>query len=192
MAEGTDGPKSGPSSDDLIRQARTPYTAPSTEPPPAPAPSDPGIPTASPAADPAAADSKSRREPLARPADGIGDQPTFDPAPIPSHGTQYETADPSFLQQYGKLLLFGGIGLAVLLYAVLDKTKSVEDLSVGDCLLMPETDEISSVESIDCDSGHELEVFALVTLPDGKDAPYPGRDAVGDTVHGECLSKFQA
>ena len=187
MTDRTDGSEPGLSSEDLIRQARMPYAAPETDAPTS-APTESTEYSGLPAPDPTVDSYESRPDPVSRPADGIAVEPT---QAAPWDGAPYETTQPSFLRRYGKFMLFGAIGLGVLLFGVLDKTKNVEDLSVGDCLLMPEADEISSVESTDCTSDHELEVFALVTVPDGDDAPYPGEDALGDQIFEECLVHFQ-
>ena len=65
-------------------------------------------------------------------------------------------------------------------------------LAVGDCLLMPENEEIASVESADCEEPHELEVFALVSLPEGNDAPYPGDLELAELMFEQCLNQFES
>ncbi len=72
-----------------------------------------------------------------------------------------------------------------------DKTKSVEALSVGDCLLMPTEEEITDVESADCDGEHELEVFAIVSLSAASGSPYPGDDAVINSIMDLCMPRFE-
>lgn len=187
MSDRTDGSEPGLSSEDLIRQARMPYETSATDAPStgtalesthySPSTPDPVIDSYEP-----------RPDRVSRPADGIATEPI---QAAPWDGGAHQASRPSFLRRHGKLVLFGAIGLGVIVYGMLDKTKNVEDLSIGDCLLMPEVEEISSVESTDCASDHELEVFALITVPDGKDAPYPGEDALGDRVFEECLSQFE-
>jgi hypothetical protein len=59
-------------------------------------------------------------------------------------------------------------------------------LSVGDCVL-----EMGSgsdpFRTVPCAQPHAAEVYAVFELPDG---PFPGEDAVFDTVHRECLARF--
>ena len=54
------------------------------------------------------------------------------------------------------------------------------------------TVEIKDVTTLPCTDPHEGEVFAVVTHPAAKDAPYPGDDAVADFASGECLTRFPA
>lgn len=191
MTDRTEGSDSGLSSEELIRQARMPYEAPTDASETAVAPEPPYSPPAT-AEPPPAARFEPPPQQIHRPADGIGGQYADAPLPPASwDGTAPTPPQRSLFQRYGKLAVFAIIGLGVILYGVLDKTKDVEDLAVGDCLLMPETEEISSVETIDCASGHELEVFALIKVPDGRDAPYPGEDTLADTIFEECLLRFQ-
>ena len=143
MTDKTDGSDPGLSSEDLIRQARAPYEGPTSEAPPAAA-TEPTSYSASSAPEPPRYETRS--DELTRPADGIADRYTVDPVPAADpYGTTYEAHRPSFLQRYGKFVLYGVIGLGVILFNVLDKTTDVDDLAIGDCLLEPsETDLIQS------------------------------------------------
>lgn len=188
MTDRTDASEPALSSEDLIRQARMPYEAPASDAPSSGAALEPSDYSARPTPEPAIDGYEATPDRVARPADRIATEPI---QAAPWDGGPLQATEPSLLQRYGKFMLFGAIGLGVIVFGMLDKTKNVEDLSVGDCLLMPEIEEISSVESTDCASEHELEVFALVTVPDGKDAPYPGEEALGDRIFEECLSRFQ-
>lgn len=52
-------------------------------------------------------------------------------------------------------------------------TTSVDRLAVGDCLAgLPTEDTVLTVDTARCDEVHAAEVFAVLTLPDGK---FPGR-----------------
>ena len=187
MTDRTDGTDAS-SSEDLIRQAREAYDSSEDMTPPAP-PAD---------ADTwAAAESSYTAEPDAttRPSDYV--RAEYQPAAAapttapPGGAVTYEAQRPSFFQRFGGLL----VGLAVvggfIAFAAFDRTTSVEDLAVGDCLRMPDSEEISSVESAPCAEAHELEVFALVTIGESSIAPYPGEDAVADAVFELCLPRFQ-
>lgn len=190
MTDRTDG--TGPSSsEDLIRQARQGYE-PSA---PASAESAPAAPPASPAS--AVESSYSRvdvEEPLSRPSDYIRSDyqdPGVAGSPdVPAGGVTYQAQRPSFFSRFGGLLLVGLIVIGFIAFSAFDKTKAVDDLAVGDCLLMPENEEITSVESTECTEAHELEVFHLVTLTDSNSTPYPGEDAVFNRIMDQCVNSF--
>ncbi len=192
MTDRTDGSEPGLSSEDLIRQARMPYEPPAAETHstgttiesndyPAPA-TEPAIESYTPET------YAPQPDPVSRPADGLGGDPI---QPAPWDGGPQQAVQPSIFQRYGKLMLFGAIGLGVILFGVLDKTKNVEDLAVGDCLLMPAEGTFFSVESTDCAADHQLEVFALVTVPGDEDAPYPGDELLWVSTFEECLLHFE-
>ncbi len=70
-------------------------------------------------------------------------------------------------------------------------------LQTGDCFrssagTASRTVEIKDVTTVPCADTHDAEVFAVVTHPAPKDAPYPGDDAVADFASGECLTLFPA
>ena len=186
MTDRTDGTDTS-SSDDLIRQAREAYVSSEVAP-------------AAPAADTstwAAAESSPAAEAgaITRPSDYVRAEyqtPATTPQPAPAGGAvTYEARRPSFFQRFGGLL----VGLAVvggfIAFASFDRTTSVDDLAVGDCLRMPNSEEISSVESAPCADDHELEVFATVVLAESTVAPYPGEDAVANAVFELCLPRFE-
>ena len=106
-------------------------------------------------------------------------------------GVTYEAQKQPFIRRYGGLLLvvLAVAGLAV--FSALDKTKSADDLAVGDCLLYPEADEFESIESIDCSEPHDVEVIALVDLPGERGAPYPGIFAIGEQIIERCIPLFE-
>ena len=68
-------------------------------------------------------------------------------------------------------------------------------LQTGDCFRSSagttgRTVEIKDVTTIPCAETHDGEVFAVVTHPAAKGAPYPGDDAVADFASSECLTRF--
>jgi putative regulator of septum formation len=70
-------------------------------------------------------------------------------------------------------------------------------LQTGDCFhssagTSARTVEIKDATTVPCSEAHEGEVFATVTHPAAKDAPYPGDDAVSDFASSECLTQFPA
>ncbi len=194
------------SSEDLIRQARRAYdpstfdrvhsdepaAAPTTEttaPRPAP-PSDDLSAEVAAARSPFETQSTPGSDRVTRPADLI--QSDYQPAPgVPGSPTTLEAPPRRFFQRFGGVLVAVAIGLGFVVFNMLDKTTSVEDLAIGDCLLMPSSQEITSVESADCTGDHELEVFAVVTLSNSLAAPYPGDDAVAQSVFDRCLLHFE-
>lgn len=188
MTDRNDGSDAS-SSEDLIRQAREAYDV-STDAPVASSHED------APASAPAyAADTTGNADTITRPSDYVRseyqtDAYAPDAAPIGGAVT-YEAQKPSFFQRFGGLTIGAIVILGFVLFSMFDRTKNIEDLAVGDCLRMPETGEISSVESADCTEDHELEVFALVTLAESSTAPYPGEDAVATAIFELCLPRFE-
>lgn len=63
--------------------------------------------------------------------------------------------------------------------------------TIGDCINIPDGDEISDYESVDCEEAHDAEVFALPQHPDGEDAPYPGADALEAFAEERCVAAFE-
>lgn len=175
----------GSSSEDLIRQARQAYEPTSAVAPEAPPRSEPAPPRSAPGtgADGAA---------MNRPSDYVRSDYQVEPAPVPpGDGTTYVAQRPSFFQRFGGLLVGLAIVVGFIVFNIFDRTTDVDALAIGDCLRMPDAEEISSVESADCADPHELEVFGLVTLTQGGNAPYPGEDAVAEAIFELCLPRFQ-
>jgi hypothetical protein len=65
-----------------------------------------------------------------------------------------------------------------------------ENLRPGDCGDVPESELWLSVTVHPCDIPHDFEVYALVTLPDGPDAGFPGLATVAAAAEQECYSRF--
>ena len=117
--------------------------------------------------------------------------PVTAPGNMPPGGAvTYQAQRPSFLSRFGGLLVGAAVVVGFIAFAAFDRTTDIEDLAVGDCLRMPDAEEISAVESAPCAEDHELEVFALVTLPESVVAPYPGEDAVANAIFELCLPRF--
>lgn len=193
----TTGGSDASSSDDLIRQAREAYVPGANPPATQPAPARQDDQVAGYAAGETATDT-AQQQAMSRPADYVRSDYLHDdglPADGSSYpagaGTTYEAQRPSFFSRFGGLLIGGLVVVGFILFSVFDKTTDIEDLSVGDCLLMPDSEEITSVESADCTEPHQLEVFGLVALSAGNNAPYPGDDAVAQGIFDLCLPRFQ-
>jgi hypothetical protein len=90
------------------------------------------------------------------------------------------------------VLVIGGIAM----FSFFDSSKTVEDISVGDCLNIPEEDVFYEIDPVDCGEAHELEVFALIDLSTlssefSVPAPHPGDEAVTDAALDACYDEFQ-
>lgn len=185
MTDRTDGGDQGSSSEDLIRQARENYEPTDYV---APRPVEPAM-----SASRAARYDTPASDPITRPSDYIRSEYLDQTAPggsVPTAAT-YQAEGRSFFSRFGRLLIFVVVIVGFILYARFDKTKSVDELLVGDCLLMPAEEAITDVESAACDGNHQLEVFAIVTLSASSSTPYPGDDAVADAIFDLCMPSFQ-
>lgn len=78
--------------------------------------------------------------------------------------------------------------VAVLSLLVVACGQSVFDLEVGQCINLPDGNEVSTVDDVDCAEPHDAEVFALPTLPDGD---FPGLTEVQSAGQEECLAAFE-
>jgi hypothetical protein len=91
------------------------------------------------------------------------------------------------------VLIVGGIAL----FSFFDSSKTVDKISVGDCLNTPEEDVFYEFDPIDCTEEHDLEVFALVDLSTLSSefsiaAAYPGDGPVLDAAFNECWERFES
>ena len=66
---------------------------------------------------------------------------------------------------------------------------SVMHMQVGQCILLPEEKTATTVETTNCTSEHDAEVFALASAPDGD---FPGAEALNRQAETECISAFDA
>ncbi len=77
---------------------------------------------------------------------------------------------------------------------------SVYELRTGDCFNGGErvTEEpgrertVERVTAVPCDQAHDNEVFAVFDHPAGRDAAFPGEEAVNKVAQDECLERFEA
>lgn len=86
--------------------------------------------------------------------------------------------------------LIAGLLLAIGMFATACTPEALA-FSIGDCVNLPDGEEISDYESVDCDEAHDAEVFALPQHPDGGDAPFPGVDALNAFVEERCRDEFE-
>ncbi len=63
--------------------------------------------------------------------------------------------------------------------------------TIGDCINLPDGDQITDYEDVECSEAHDAEVYALPQHPDGPDAPYPGREALNEFAAERCTSAFE-
>ena len=68
-------------------------------------------------------------------------------------------------------------------------TASVMHMSIGQCIQQPESEQVSTVETVDCSKPHDAEVFFLHKV-EGDD--YPGQESLGSTAEQVCVGAFQA
>ncbi len=90
------------------------------------------------------------------------------------------------------VLVVAGFGL----FSFLDSSKTVDDITIGDCFNLPDETEFYEVDPIDCTEDHEVEVFALIDLsvlsPQFSSvASYPGDDTVYEAAYEACWDEFE-
>jgi hypothetical protein len=101
----------------------------------------------------------------------------------------------------GVLLIFGLLGplSACSLYRdvpVRDETGAVTEevetdpfaITTGDCIMDPGNGDISKLKMVPCTGTHDLETYAMTTLPDGE---FPGESAVLEASDAYCLEEFE-
>lgn len=71
------------------------------------------------------------------------------------------------------------------------QTKSVFDLTVGECLESPTEDVVTDVTIVGCEDPHDLEVISVRSLGGGPDTEYPGGAEVVDRAFTLCLEDFE-
>ena len=125
----------------------------------------------------------------AEPADWQSSMPGPAPAPVKGGGGRGIFSKLWILV----VLVVGGIAL----FSFFDSSKTVDEISVGDCLNTPEEDVFFEIDPIDCTEEHDLEVFALVDLSAVSSefslgAAYPGDDPVYETAFDECWDRFES
>jgi tetrahydromethanopterin S-methyltransferase subunit B len=100
-----------------------------------------------------------------------------------------------------KLWRFRGIIIiaiiaGVALFSFLDKTKSVDEIAVGDCFNWPEDDVFFEIDPISCNATHDIEVYANIDLAAvdtsySTVAAYPGDQEVYQAALDACLGDFE-
>jgi len=63
------------------------------------------------------------------------------------------------------------------------------ELMPGDCMEVPEGDDIRAVPRLPCEEPHQAEVFGVVSHPAEPAAPYPGSDALVAFAGEACLGQ---
>jgi len=86
------------------------------------------------------------------------------------------------------LAVLGFVGLG-LVGSWLDGRQAVDDLDVGACFTVGESEDIYDVPVVDCAEPHDSELFALVTVT-GFGAVHPGDDALFTWLFDKCLDRF--
>lgn len=71
-----------------------------------------------------------------------------------------------------------------------DEQETIFQIEVGDCLLEPTGEEITSFTNQPCHLSHDMEVFHITEHPGGRDAPYPGEAALIDYAQEVCVEAF--
>jgi hypothetical protein len=69
-------------------------------------------------------------------------------------------------------------------------TESVFEISVGDCLLEPDGQEVFDVEAVPCAEPHEYEVYHEFEVDLGDE--WPGTEAIGTAADEGCHPEFEA
>lgn len=64
------------------------------------------------------------------------------------------------------------------------------ELEAGDCIQVPEGDDIGALERLPCDEPHDAEVFGVLVHPAEPNAPYPGSDALVAYAGESCLGQI--
>lgn len=83
------------------------------------------------------------------------------------------------------------VGLLLVLMASACSPQALE-FSVGECVNLPDGQEITDYESVDCEEAHDAEVFALPQHPDGQDVPFPGQSALNEFAAERCEAEFES
>lgn len=80
-----------------------------------------------------------------------------------------------------------------------DGDVSAFELRVGDCFneggQPTDTNEVTpvaDVSAVPCADPHDIEVFALVEVGDGPQAPFPGDAAIAEEASGLCEAQFES
>lgn len=94
----------------------------------------------------------------------------------------------------GVIVLIGVVGAFMI--NLFDSSKTVDEIAVGDCMDIPEDDEFSTIDPIDCTEPHDLEIFAVLDMSTQSSlfsvaAPYPGDMELYEASLDACLEPFE-
>jgi hypothetical protein len=93
-------------------------------------------------------------------------------------------------------LLVALTGLALTAFFAVRGTGGSEQMGIfsmtpGTCFMDPSGASVAEVEVVACTDSHDLEAFAVVTLPYSQDVALPGDDELFATAYDHCLPFFE-
>lgn len=172
----------GPTSEDLIREAKTWAEPPAVE-----------------LAPPPHANPRAEAPEALYPSDRIATrqpylQPAAAPAPYPEPAAAPSTRSAGTGIRFALLIALAGLGLgAFFAYRAYTSSDQLNIFSVtpGTCFMDPSGATVSDVEVVDCTASHDLEAFALVTLPFPDGIALPVDDELFGSAYDQCLPSFE-
>ncbi len=81
-----------------------------------------------------------------------------------------------------------GIMVLVLVASACGGGTSVLDVGVGDCFDDPDSEIVSTLNTVDCSEPHDNEIYAAVIMPGGA---FPGDDGVAEFAFDACFDEFE-
>ena len=116
---------------------------------------------------------------------------TFIPENFEPSGAPAATAEPSLLQKLARnwRWIAAAVVGVIVVASFFDSSKPIDSLDVGECFAEPGTEEVGSVDVVDCAESHEYEVLSRIQLR-GEDSAYPGDDALASTLFEDCVGPF--
>jgi len=89
------------------------------------------------------------------------------------------------------LAVFGWVAFLVVVLPGLGDDEGVDysELRVGDCIDVPESDDIEALDLVPCSEPHDAEVFGVLSHPAEAGAPYPGSGALVAFAGEACLGR---
>ncbi len=66
--------------------------------------------------------------------------------------------------------------------------QSVFDIAVGQCINLPDGQEVTNVETVDCAQPHQAEAYHTFDVADGE---FPGQTAIADQADTNCEAAFE-
>lgn len=86
------------------------------------------------------------------------------------------------------------IGLLCVIALVLGTagcSRQALEFTIGECVNLPASNEITEYETVDCAETHTAEVFALPQHPAPEGAPFPGAEALDTFATERCREAFE-